>query len=168
MAERLDLKTIKDMPIFAKISYLLATWFGSGLSPKAPGTMGSFCSLPLVWLASFYGFWGVLIASVLIFFVGWYTTDVVLKTQKKHDPGYVVIDETVGQTLTFLWVATTGMSWYIYLIGFGLFRFFDIVKIWPASYFDKKVENAFGVMTDDVVAGLYASLVLFGLVYFVF
>ncbi len=149
--------------LLVKIAYIFATWFGSGLSPKAPGTVGSLCSLPLVYVVAPYGWLGILTVSVVVFFIGWWATHIVLKTQEKHDPGFVVIDETVGQTLTFLWVAGLGMMWYHYVIGFAFFRFFDIVKMGPVSYFDKKVQNAFGVMTDDVMAGLCASVVLYGL-----
>ncbi len=146
-----------------KTAYIIATGFGSGLSPKAPGTMGSLAALLPIWGAAQFGVWGILFLSIFFFITGWDATNIVLKTQKIHDPGYVVIDEFVGQALAFLFVAYLNMPWYYYLIGFALFRFFDIVKIWPASYFDKKVCNAFGVMTDDVVAGLYAGLVLYGL-----
>ncbi len=154
---------LKEASIRTKFAYLIATGFGSGLSPKAPGTAGSFAALIPIWGAAQFGSWGIAVLALFFFFTGWHATHVVLKTQPTHDPGYVVIDEFVGQTLAFLFVASFGMPWYYYLIGFGLFRFFDIVKIWPASYFDEKVRNAFGVMTDDVVAGIYAGLVLYGL-----
>ncbi len=154
---------LKKESLKTKVAYLIATGFGSGLSPKAPGTVGSFAALLPIWGAAQFGVWGILILSIFFFLSGWYATHIVLKTQPIHDPGYVVIDEFVGQTLAFLFVAYLGMPWYYYLIGFGLFRFFDIVKIWPASYFDEKVHNAFGVMMDDVVAGLYAALILYGL-----
>ena len=91
----------------------------------------------------------------------------ILRTQSSSDPGFVVIDETVGQTLTFIFVAGMDFSWVMVLLGFALFRFFDIVKIWPASYFDSSVHNAFGVMMDDVIAGLYAGIVLYGIMFFI-
>lgn len=153
-------------PLFVKINYGIATGLGSGLSPKAPGTVGSLCALLPAWGATQFGTWVVLALTVFFFITGWYATHVVLATQPNKDPGYVVIDEFAGQTITFLLVASCVMPWYYYLIGFGLFRFFDIVKIWPVSYFDKKVQNAFGVMTDDIMAGLYACLILYGIHYF--
>ncbi len=144
--------------------FIIATWFGSGRSPKAPGTVGSFFALPLAVVASWGHMYGILVACFFIFGIGWYSTHRVLKGQKETDPGFVVIDEVVGQTLTFLFVVSKGtLSIPTLIMGFILFRFFDIVKIWPASYFDKKIQNAFGVMMDDVVAGLYAALVLWGL-----
>ncbi len=149
-----------------RVALCLATWFGSGKSPVVPGTVGSFCSLPLAYAVSFGGAVGVLLGALLVFFIGWRATGVALKTAPKHDPGYIVIDETVGQVLTFFCVAQMGvLSPLIMFWGFVLFRFFDIVKIWPASFFDRHVSNAFGVMMDDVVAGLYAALALYGLTF---
>lgn len=151
-----------------KVAYLIATWFKSGLSPKAPGTIGSLCTLPLAWiLISLYGTIGLLFAALLLFIIGHKATKIVLKQEKgKTDPGFIVIDEVVGQLLSFVFVASLPQNIYIYALGFAFFRFFDIIKVWPASYFDQKIHTAFGVMMDDVVAGLYAALLL-GLTYFV-
>ncbi len=161
--QHLHFADIKNQPIKTKAAFAIATWFFSGLSPKAPGTVGSFFTLPLVFLLAPLGFWSILFFAILLFFIGQQATSVVLKVKKATDPGYVVIDETVGQLLTFLWVAQNGLIWYDYFIGFALFRFFDIVKVWPASIIDRKTHNAFGVMADDVIAGLYASFVLYGI-----
>lgn len=149
-----------------KWAHLIATWFKSGLSPKAPGTVGSLATLPLAWiLISLYGTIGVLVGAVLVFIVGLKATRIVLKSEKGNtDPGFVVIDEVVGQLLSFALVAHLPQNIYIYVLGFAFFRFFDIIKVWPASYFDKKVHTAFGVMMDDVVAGIYAAILL-GLTY---
>ncbi len=144
------------------IAMILATWFYSGKSPKAPGTAGSFFSLLLAYPLVFGGATAIFLGAIVVFLIGWWATAVALKSAPKHDPGYIVIDETVGQVLAFLFVAplVVQMPWLL-LVGFGLFRFFDIVKVWPASFFDKRVPNAFGVMMDDVVAGLYAALALY-------
>ena len=157
---------LKRSNLTETIGWILATWFGSGLSPKAPGTVGSLCSLPLVLLSVYGGLESMLALIVCLFFVGWWATDCVLKTQKEHDPGFVVIDETVGQSLTFVLALPMGLNGWGILYGFLLFRFFDIVKIWPASFFDSRVKNAFGVMMDDVIAGLYAAIVLYGITLF--
>ena len=150
-----------------KFAWLIATWFGSGFAKKAPGTIGSLCSLPLAFIGYFCGVKALLGTALILFLLGWWATKIVLSSQEKSDPGFVVIDETVGQTLTFVLVASLGFSWYTLICGFALFRFFDIVKIWPASYFDKSVHNAFGVMMDDVIAGIYAAIVLYGIMFFV-
>lgn len=144
------------------IAYLIATWFKSGLSPKAPGTVGSLCSVPLAWfLATYSGTWGIVLGSVVVFFIGWWATHIVLQDKSNgDDPGFVVIDETAGQVLSFVFISHTPINIYCYILGFAFFRFFDILKPWPVSYFDKKVHSAFGVMTDDICAGLYAGILL--------
>ena len=143
-----------------KLAYICATWFGSGRVRFMPGTVGSFVTLPFVALVTLIGgIWGVIAFALVFYFIGVYSVRYVLQ-ENEHDPGFVVIDEVVGQSLTFVFVSTVMPSLWMFLIGFVAFRFFDIVKVWPACYFDKKVQNASGVMLDDVVAGLYASLVL--------
>lgn len=157
--------TLKRRNIPETIAWVLATWFGSGCSPKAPGTVGSFCSLPLVLVGYFYGGMTLVELALVLFLIGWWATSVVLRSQQSLDPGFVVIDETIGQTLAFALITPESLSWPIVTAGFLLFRFFDIIKLWPASYFDKFVHNAFGVMMDDVIAGLYAAIVLYGLTF---
>jgi phosphatidylglycerophosphatase A len=152
---------------FEDIAWLLGTWFGSGCSSKAPGTIGSLCSLPLLLYGIYGGVFSLLSVTIILFFIGWWATHMILRTQSSQDPGFVVIDETVGQALTFVFVANMHFSWWMVILGFALFRFFDIVKIWPASYFDSSVHNAFGVMMDDIVAGLFAGIILYGLMFFI-
>ncbi len=150
----------KTNKFIRKLVYICATWFGSGRVRFMPGTVGSLIALPFVAFAIWVGgTWGVIAFSVGVYFIGLYSIRYVLQ-ENEHDPGFVVIDEVVGQSLTFVFVSTVMPSLWMFLIGFVAFRFFDIVKVWPACYFDKKVRNASGVMLDDVVAGLYASLVL--------
>lgn len=140
-------------------AYLIATWFKSGLSPKAPGTVGSLCTLPLAFvMIYFYGIWGILVSALLLFIIGERATKIVLSDSKDDlDPGFVVIDEVVGQLLAFVFVAVFPLTIWSYVLGFAFFRFFDILKPWPVSYFDQKVHSAFGVMMDDVMAGLMAG-----------
>lgn len=152
-----------------KTAYAWASWFGFGFAPVASGTVGSFMALPLAWAVfRFYGSLGIVVASLITFVSGWMATREVLK-YTEEDPSLVVIDEVVGQTLSFVFLSflgITSLSVWLLLGGFILFRFFDIIKVWPASFFDKKVHNAFGVMMDDVVAGFYAALVLTLIYYF--
>lgn len=148
-----------------KIAHIAATYLGLGYSPKAPGTAGSLGTLPLAFvLAYFYGTVGILIAAAIIFFIGVWATNEVIKNQENKDPSIVVIDEVVGQLLTFTIVAPSLYQnlnlWYIYIIGFGLFRCFDIVKLGPVKWADTKLKNAWGVMLDDVFAGMLAAVVL--------
>lgn len=152
--------------MYKTISFLIVSLFGCGKSPVASGTVGSFATLPLAYLLiQFYGVWGILAGAIVLFFLGVLFSIEVLK-YTEHDPAVIVIDEAVGQLLSFLFVAeylntSPYHALWIYLIAFFLFRAFDIFKPQPAKYFDKCVLNAWGVMLDDVVAGLYAAIVVY-------
>ena len=155
-----------ETAMYKKISFAFATMFGVGYCPFASGTAGSLATLPLAFVfAYFYGAAGIVAASVVVFFLGTIATKEVLK-YTKHDPSIVVIDETAGQLLSFglvanqLTGATDVRAIAIYVLGFGLFRLFDITKPQPAKWADSKVLNAWGVMLDDVFAGVYAAIVL--------
>ncbi len=152
------MKKTKDL--IRPLAYLMATWFGSGRARIMPGTIGSLMTLPFVALMIGMGGLPALVGFIaLTYLVGLWAVRHVLK-ETEHDPGFVVIDEVVGQALTFVFVSYAMPSWWMFLVGFAAFRFFDIVKLWPACYFDTKVRNASGVMLDDVVAGGYAAVVL--------
>lgn len=150
-----------------KISLMIATFFYAGLAKKAPGTVGSLCTLPLAFVAAyFFGFSGVFYAALIAFFVGVFAVKEVIKGSKNKDPGKVVIDETAGQIVSFILVAPYlegNLSWQaflLYALGFGLFRLFDIAKFGPVEWADQKFKNEWGVMLDDVFAGLEAAVVL--------
>ena len=136
-----------------KVAKIIATYFGLGLSPKAPGTVGSLGTLPLVAAAAFAAF-----------FIGVWATHQLIKNQVNKDPSMVVIDEVAGQSLTFALVGNYLIGnwnlWYVYLIGFALFRLFDIVKMGPVKWADSKLKNAWGVMLDDMFAGCLAAVIL--------
>ena len=148
-----------------KLALIIATYFGLGLSPKAPGTVGSIGTIPLAFvLAYFFGIYGIIVAAIPIAIVGIYATDVLIREQEEKDPGKVVVDEVVGQLLAFVFVADALKGnfndWWLYLVGLAAFRFFDICKMGPVKWFDSKVKNAFGVMMDDVCAGLMGGAVV--------
>lgn len=148
-----------------KLSYLIATFFYSGKAPVAPGTAGSLATLPLAFVLSYYfGITGIFCGVVISFVLGLVSITQVLKTSK-HDPSYVVIDEVAGQLFSFILVADSlqydAHSGFLYLLGFMLFRLFDITKPQPAKWADKKVRNAWGVMLDDIFAGAYAAVILY-------
>ncbi|MBR1648585.1 MAG: phosphatidylglycerophosphatase A [Alphaproteobacteria bacterium] len=158
--------------MYKKLSFAIATLLGTGYFPFAPGTAGSLMSIPLAFVfAYFFGFWGIIGAVIATFIIGTIATHEVLK-HTKHDPSFVVIDETAGQLLTFagiserLFADSHPRVVVLYLIGFALFRLFDITKPQPAKWADSKVLNAWGVMLDDIFAGIYAALVLYAIEYF--
>lgn len=153
------------------LCYTAVSGFGVGYFPFASGTAGSFATLPFAFAAAyFYGIWGILALAIFSFVIGVIASKEVLK-YTKHDPSIIIIDEVVGQLLTFTFVANQLVenlnAWWAYIIGFFLFRLFDIWKPQPARWADSKVLNAWGVMLDDVFAGIYAAIVLYGISYFV-
>lgn len=135
---------------------ILATWFWSGLLPKAPGTWGSLAALPFAWVIQYYGGAAALAgATVLVFLIGWWAAHVFEREAGVKDPGAVVIDEVAGQWLVLI---PAGLEPLLYLIGFGLFRLVDIFKPWPACWFDRNVHGGLGIMLDDVVAAVYGLI----------
>jgi phosphatidylglycerophosphatase A len=150
--------------MYKKCSFILASVFGAGYFPKAPGTMGSLVTLPLVWLCwQWNGLTGIIALALTAFVLGCIATKEVLK-HTKHDPSLVVIDEVAGQSLAFIFVAPYMNLWWVYLAGFLFFRFFDIFKVGPVKWADEKVKNQYGVMLDDVFAGVFAAVDLWILV----
>jgi phosphatidylglycerophosphatase A len=134
--------------------HILAFGFGSGAAPKAPGTFGTIAAVIIyVLLLSHLDadtYLLVLMASAVfgIYICGKTATDIGV-----HDHGGIVWDEFVGLWITYLWLPQ-GMLWL--LIGFVLFRLFDIVKPWPIGWLDRQVHGGVGIMLDDLVAGLMA------------
>lgn len=147
---------------------LLAAGFASGLSPVAPGTAGSLVTIPLAWWLIGLGTPQLLAATSIIFLLGVWSSAIAGKAWGKVDHGAIVIDEVAGQLLTFavplVMVPGFAPDSAFLLAGFALFRLFDIVKPWPARYFDLHCKNAWGVMLDDIAAGLMAGIVLMPLV----
>jgi len=134
---------------------VVATFFGAGLSPKAPGTVGSAASLilwgPMVmWQTPW---WARLIVAVVLFAAGTWAANAIVAHEGKQDPQKVVMDEVVGMGITLCLAPPT---WIALVTGFVLFRIFDIAKPWPVSWADKHVKDGFGTMLDDAFAGAYA------------
>jgi phosphatidylglycerophosphatase A len=130
----------------------LAVGFGSGLAPKAPGTFGTLAAVPLVVLAWWslpalhYAVLSLPLIGLGIYASGRTATDFAIK-----DPGAIVIDEWAGLWLSALWLP---FSWLNLLAVVLLFRVFDIAKPWPVSWADRRLSGGFGIMMDDVIAGL--------------
>jgi phosphatidylglycerophosphatase A len=137
---------------------LLATWFGSGLLPKAPGTWGSLAALPCAWgIALMGGPWLLFAACLAVFLLGLWASGPYARSLGQDDPGSVVIDEVAGQWLALLPVA---LQLEYYPLAFIAFRFFDIVKPWPVNWLDQRLKGALGIMADDMMAGLYAAALI--------
>ena len=145
-------------------NHLFAFGFGSGLVKKAPGTFGTLAAIPFFLLLQNLS-WPLYLSWLLITFaLGVLWCDRSSKALGVHDHGGIVWDEFVGFWIT-MFMAPAGWIWI--LIGFVLFRLFDILKPWPINWLDKKVHGGFGIMIDDVLAGIYALLVLQLIAFFV-
>lgn len=142
-----------------RIAALIATWFGSGLLPKAPGTWGSIAALPPGLLLLWLGGEPALIGGILIVsLAGVWAGERYADSLAQEDPGAVVIDEVAGQWLALL--PCTAFGLVEIALAFLLFRAADILKPWPASWADRNIPGGLGIMADDWVAGLYAALAL--------
>ncbi len=150
---------VSPLPFWHPAS-LLATWFGSGLLPKAPGTWGSLAALPFaIVIAALAGPWGLLAAVLAATVAGLWAADVYAARSGADDPPRVVIDEVAGQWLALVPVA---LDLRLYAVAFLAFRFFDIVKVWPADWLDRNLKGGWGIMLDDLAAGIYAGALAFG------
>jgi phosphatidylglycerophosphatase A len=135
----------------------MAIGFGSGLAPIAPGTFGTLVAIPLYIAMAGLPISVYLALVVLTFIVGVWICGRTATALGVHDHPAIVWDEVVGYLITMI---AAPPQWYWLLVGFLLFRIFDIVKPWPARYFDRYVKGGFGIMIDDVVAGIYALVVM--------
>lgn len=141
-------------------AFWLASGFGAGLSPVAPGTVGTVVAL-LPWLAlRQLPLGGYVLALLVAFAIGVWVGNKVIADLGQEDPGVCVWDEFIG-----LWITLTLVpaGWYWPLVGFVLFRLFDIWKPWPVSWADQKIKGGLGAMLDDALAGVMALLVLQGM-----
>ena len=154
-----------------KINVLISTFFGYGYLTKMPGTVTSLVTTIFVYIAyEHLGYTDLkfsIIFFTLLFFYSFYAVKDAESEFKNKDPRQIVIDEVLGQAMPLILILylsqTNQLSLAIeiyYVLSFIFFRFFDILKPFPVSYFDKNFKNSFGVIMDDVCAGLYVVLSL--------
>ena len=148
------------------MNHMIATFFGVGHMRPAPGTWGSLAALPVAWaIIQLTGFWGLALATALVFWAGYRATEAETRGAADHDPSEIVIDEVAGQWIALMPVAYgAGMMgvdvlrlWPGWIAAFVLFRLFDIWKPGPVGWADRR-NDAMGVMLDDVIAGLFAAI----------
>ena len=158
------------------LNTLFVTMFGIGKVKIIPGTFGSLATVIILYV-SFHmlnlSLNIMLISLIIIFIYSFYAVATHIKDNKNKDPNEVVIDEFIGQSIPiYLYEISHGTekspneSIIFYCICFILFRFFDIAKPFPVSFFDKNFKNSFGVIMDDVCAGLYVVLSLICFMFF--
>ncbi|EIL2909585.1 phosphatidylglycerophosphatase A [Vibrio alginolyticus] len=144
--------------------HLLATGFGSGLSPFIPGTMGTLAAVPFFLLLAQLPFTAYVIVVLISCVIGIQICQVTSADMKVHDHGSIVWDEFAGFWITMSIVPALNIpltEWKWLITGFILFRLFDMVKPWPIGWLDKRVHGGLGIMVDDIVAGVMAGVALF-------
>lgn len=159
MKKETNLQTMKEQKIQGPkgLSLLFLSWFYTGKSPKAPGTVGSLATLPLIYLLHYVHLhlYGLIALIVILYTAAVITAQRVQLEFGLKDPQWIVIDEVIGMLITWAFVMTVDFP-TLFLV-FSLFRFFDIVKLWPANYFDR-IPHGFGTITDDVISAVYAGI----------
>ncbi len=155
-----------------KINLLISTFFGNGYISKIPGTFTSLSTLIILYILfevlQFNNLNYILILYSIIFFYSFYAVMDSETEFNNKDPRQIVIDEVLGQAMPLILIVYLSSKNLInipveiyYLLSFILFRFFDIIKPFPVSYFDKQHKNFFGIIMDDIMAGLYTMLIIY-------
>ena len=155
-----------------KINLLISTFFGNGYVSFIPGTLTSLSTLIILYISfevfNFKNLNYIFILYSIIFFYSFYAVMDSENEFENKDPRQIVIDEVLGQAMPIILIVYLSSNNLInipveiyYLISFFLFRFFDIVKPFPVSYFDKQHKNFFGIIMDDIMAGLYTMIVIY-------
>ncbi|MCU1719347.1 phosphatidylglycerophosphatase A [Pseudomonas sp. 5P_3.1_Bac2] len=142
--------------------HFIAFGFGTGTMRKAPGTWGSLAALPFIPLLQMLSDWGYWLVVALSTLFGFWLCGKVARDLRVHDHEGIVWDEIVGMWIT-LWLVPEGWVWL--LVGFLVFRFFDILKPWPISWVDRNVHGGVGIMLDDLLAAVCAWLTMQALVW---
>jgi len=142
-----------------RLILVLATGFGLGYIPFAPGTFGSLAGLPLAWGLHFLPVWGQVVAAVLCFAIGVPICDRGARLLGSKDPGAVVFDEIAAFAVLFL---GTGFNLVSAAVGFVLFRLLDVTKPWPARRLEQ-LPGGLGIMADDCAAAVYAAAALWSI-----
>ncbi len=143
------------------VARVVATWFGCGYAPRAPGTVGSLAALAIAWLLYYYaGLRGVGFGylAVLLFLPAVWAANVTAQATGLKDPQLVVVDEVVGQWITL--AGAVQLNWKSWIAAFFLFRLFDIWKPAPVRQFER-LPGGLGIVADDAMAGAYGALVLY-------
>jgi phosphatidylglycerophosphatase A len=148
------------MKQITKSAWLLATWFGCGYSPFAPGTAGSLAAIVIAWLLARLGLGDLwfLGLSLVFLYPAMLSAGIVARESGRKDPQIVVIDEVVGQWLTL--AGARRFNWLTFVFAFTLFRLFDIWKPPPIRLIER-IPGGAGIVLDDMMAGVYGALVLF-------
>ena len=152
-----------DPKLLLNPAHFLSLGFGSGLAPVAPGTFGTLAGIPLWLLLQPLPLAEYLAATLVLALLGVWLCGYTARALGVHDHGGIVWDEILGLLITLIAVP---LDWRWLLAGFLLFRLFDILKPWPIRWLDRRVGGGFGIMIDDVLAGVFALACVHGLIWF--
>ncbi len=144
-----------NMRMLLDPGHCISLGFGSGLSPFAPGTVGSLVAVPLAFYIHMLQISYRLLILAILILAGIYLCDRSSKLFKSHDHSSIVFDEIIGMLIPIIFLPFTFAN---ILICFCMFRFFDILKPWPVSFFDESLKGGLGIMADDLAAGLLTLL----------
>ena len=153
-----------------KIISIFTTLFGIGYSPIAPGTIGSIFSIVfLYFLIKFVSYSFLVIIFIIIFFTSLKLIEKYSNLLKSHDSSTIVIDEFLGIFLIILFYDYLKFTndFIMFLLILLLFRFFDVLKVFPINWVDKNIKNSFGVVLDDLLAGVYSIIILYSINVFI-
>ena len=149
-----------------RLPVLVATFFGAGFSPVAPGTVGSLAALPLAFVLLHMEVVLAISTVIGLFFLGLWSANHLEKVSGQHDAQMIVIDEVVGVCVSALllswWFPGAADPYLLLLLSFLSFRLFDVLKPWPVGWIDRTVGGGVGVMIDDLVAALMGVLAVAG------
>lgn len=138
---------------------LISTWFGVGFIRPAPGTWGTLAAIPFGWaITHFAGTSALAFASIAAYAVGIWSSDYYSRATNSHDASEIVIDEVAGIWLALAFAPVTLIG---FALSFILFRAFDIMKPWPIGWLDKNLPGGVGIMSDDMLAGLIAGIIVY-------
>jgi phosphatidylglycerophosphatase A len=149
-------ETFEKADSLGRAALFLASWFFTGLVPKAPGTVGTLAAIPMALAIHFLGAVYGGVCLLILISVAVLTSELSRKLMGRGDPSEIVIDEAAGYSVTLFLLP---LSWFNLTLGFFLFRFFDISKPFPIRRLEK-VKGGFGIVLDDILAGVYANLIL--------
>ncbi len=140
-----------------RLAFAIATVFKAGYIPIAPGTVGSIIGLLVFWLIKDYTSFTIeMFVAAALFFAGVWASTIVEQVLERHDPGVVIVDEVVGMLVALMLLPPTIT---VMFLAFLLFRVFDIIKPYPARWCEQ-LSRGWGIMMDDVVAGLYVNVLI--------
>ena len=159
---------MKEQKLSTILQLTLLSFFGVGYIPFAPGTFGSLATIPLIYLLSFVkvSLITLIISIIILFIISSLAAEMIQNLKAVQDPGWIVIDEVLGMLITWAFVFPSTDPFTL-LLAFIFFRFFDIIKIYPANWCDKNIKSGMGTILDDVISGFYAGFCLILVKYFI-